>query len=120
MFAPSRSWRSLLVITIVAASNVCFADEATQNSTQDSKTGAASGSPSQAGSGLQREYARLAQALNSSDTFAQNDAAETLLKVRPNDVANPETRKLIARGYRSLALESHGFGQEEAIRGLVI
>jgi hypothetical protein len=73
-----------------------------------------------ANSGLQREYARLAQLLNSNDTFGKKEAAETLLRVRPSDVANPETRKLIARGYRSLAAEGFGTDQDEAIRGLVI
>jgi hypothetical protein len=73
-----------------------------------------------ADSGLQREYARLAQLLNSNDTFGKQEAAQTLLRVRPGDVANAETRKLIARGYRSLAMEGHGHRQEEAIRGLVI
>lgn len=72
-----------------------------------------------ADSSLQREYARLAQLLNSDDTFGRREAAETLLRVRPNDVANPETRKLIARGYRTLALEGR-IGQDEAIRGLII
>lgn len=75
---------------------------------------------SPANSGLQREYARLAQLLNSDDTFGKQDAAQTLLRVRPGDVANTETRKLIARGYRNLAMEGRGHQQEEAIRGLVI
>jgi hypothetical protein len=69
---------------------------------------------------LQREYARLAQLLNSNDTFGKQEAAQTLLRVRPSDVANAETRKLIARGYRSLAMEGRGLHQDEAIRGLVI
>src|SRR5262245_8906343 len=55
-----------------------------------------------ANSSLQREYARLAQLLNSDDHFGKREAAETLLRVRPSDVANPDTRKLIARGYLSL------------------
>jgi len=75
--------------------------------------------PSPADSALQREYARLAQLLNSTDTHGRREAADTLLRVRPNDVANPETRKLIARGYRAVAMEDR-LGQESAIRGLVI
>jgi hypothetical protein len=71
-------------------------------------------------SGLQREYARLAQALNSDDHFGKSEAAETLLKVRPSDVANTDTRKLIARGYKTMAEEGRGFDQEKAIRGLVV
>jgi hypothetical protein len=43
-----------------------------------------------------------------------------LLKVRPSDVADPNTRKLIARGYRSLATEKSGFHKDEAVQGLVI
>jgi hypothetical protein len=78
------------------------------------------GTVTPANSGLQREYARLAQLLNSTDTFGKQEAAETLLRVRPSDVANAETRKLIARGYRSLAMEGHGLHQKDAIRGLVI
>src|SRR5262245_17500377 len=50
-------------------------------------------------SGMQREYARLAQLLNSEDRSGRNEAASTLLKVRPSDVPNADTRKLIARGY---------------------
>jgi hypothetical protein len=73
-----------------------------------------------AGGGLQREYARLAQSLNSGDVFEKREAAETLLKVRPSDVANADTRKLIARGYKAMAEDERGFGQENAIRGLVI
>jgi len=73
-----------------------------------------------ANSGLQREYARLAQALNSDDHFGKSEAAETLLKVRPSDVANADTRKLIARGYKSMAEDSRGFDQEKGLRGLVI
>lgn len=73
-----------------------------------------------ANSGLQREYARLAQALNSDDHFGKSEAAETLLKVRPSDVANADTRKLIARGYKTMAEEGRGFDQEKAIRGLVV
>jgi hypothetical protein len=76
--------------------------------------------PTAGSGGLQREYARLAQLLNSNDVFGKQEAAQTLLRVRPSDVANAETRKLIARGYRSLAMEGHGHRQEEAIRGLVI
>lgn len=71
-------------------------------------------------SNLQREYARLAQLLSSDDTLGKRKAASTLLRVRPSDVANPDTRKLIARGYRNLALEGQGLQRDEAIRGLVI
>ena len=35
-------------------------------------------------------------------------------------MANPDTRKLIARGYRSLAMEGRGGTEDEAIQGLVI
>jgi hypothetical protein len=73
-----------------------------------------------AASGLQREYARLAQDLNSDDTFRRSEAATTLLKVRPGDIPNKETRTLIARGYKSLAEDSRGSDQETAIRGLVV
>src|SRR5262245_2367411 len=73
-----------------------------------------------ANSSLQREYARLAQLLNSDDMFGKQEAATTFLRVRPGDVANPETKKLIARGYRSLALDGYGGSQKEAIQGLVI
>jgi hypothetical protein len=73
-----------------------------------------------ANSGLQREYARLAQALNSDDVFGKRDAAEQLLRVRPSDVPNAETRKLIARGYKALAEEGRGGNLDNAIRGLVI
>ncbi len=83
-------------------------------------SGSARASSAPANSNLQREYARLAQLLNSSDTRGQEEAAETLLKVRPGDVADPNTRKLIARGYRSLATERNGFHKEQAIQGLVI
>ncbi|MCC7474511.1 MAG: HEAT repeat domain-containing protein [Pirellulales bacterium] len=69
---------------------------------------------------MQREYARLAQLLNSTDHFGKREAAETLLRVRPSDVENLETRKLIARGYRALASEGNAFEKEDAIRGLVI
>jgi hypothetical protein len=87
-----------------------------------SPTAASPGAPaaSPAGSSLQREYARLAQLLNSDDTFGKQEAASTFLRVRPSDVANPDTRKLIARGYRSLALDGRGGSQDDAIRGLVI
>jgi hypothetical protein len=71
-------------------------------------------------SALQREYARLAQLLNSNGVFGKREAADTLLRVRPSDVANADTRKLIARGYRSLAMEQSGLDQDTAIRGLVI
>jgi hypothetical protein len=73
-----------------------------------------------ADSALQREYARLAQLLNSNDVFDKREAAQTLLRVRPSDVANADTRKLIARGYRSLAMEQSGLNQDTAIRGLAI
>jgi hypothetical protein len=97
---------------------------------QDQKPAAAPTTPTDAtpavtpaappNSALQREYARLAQLLNSNDTFGKREAASTFLRVRPSDVANPETRKLIARGYRSLAVEDRGGLQDEAIQGLVI
>ena len=77
-------------------------------------------SPAPAGSNLQREYARLAQLLNSDDTFGKKEAAASLLKVRPNDVASADTRKLIARGYRAMVAEERGFSQNTAIQGLVI
>ena len=75
--------------------------------------------PAPADSALQREYARLAQQLNSTDSRTRREAADTLLRVRPNDVANPETRKLIARGYRTVAIEDT-LGRASAVRGLVI
>ncbi len=78
-----------------------------------------SGEASPVSGELQREYARLAQLLNSTDTIGRREAADTLLRVRPSDVANPDTRKLIARGYRAVALEDR-ISQEEGIRGLVI
>lgn len=71
-------------------------------------------------SALQTEYARLASALNGGDMWAKRQAAETLLLVRPPDVANPDVRKLVARGYRSLATESTSGPSAESIRGLVI
>src|SRR5262245_5676869 len=47
---------------------------------------------------LQAEYARLAQLLNTGDKWGKDEAAKTLLLVNPKDVADPEVRKLIARG----------------------
>jgi hypothetical protein len=85
--------------------------ETVNSSSADSATG---------DSALQREYARLAQLLNSNDVFGKREAADTLLRVRPGDVTNADTRKLIARGYRSLAMEQSGLNQDTAIRGLVI
>src|SRR5689334_24340696 len=98
-------------LIVAAGSLAAFADESTNSS-------AASAAP--ADSNLQREYARLAQLLNSTDSRGQSEAAESLLKVRPSDVADPNTRKLIARGYKALATEKHGFNKEKAIEGLVI
>src|SRR5437868_3471978 len=49
--------------------------------------------PAPASSNLQREYARLAQLLNSSDSRGVDEAEDSLLKVRPSDVADPNTRK---------------------------
>ena len=62
----------------------------------------------------------MAQLLNSDDTFGKREAAESLLKVRPSDVANADTRKLIARGYRSIAAAEFGPDKDKAVQGLVI
>jgi hypothetical protein len=107
-----KSFRLAFSVVVLAAAPV-WAQE------NKPSTDSSAGNATPGDSGLQREYARLAQLLNSTDVFGKKEAAETLLRVRPGDVANPETRKLIARGYRSLAMEDRGH-QEEAIRGLVI
>jgi WD40 repeat protein len=85
-----------------------------------SSAGASAGGGAAASSNLQREYARLAQLLNSDDTFGKREACESLLKVRPSDVASADTRKLIARGYLAIAKDSDHFEKQKAIRGLVI
>lgn len=82
-------------------------------------TSGESASPAPPNSALQREYARLAQLLNSDD-HKRSEAIDSLLKVRPSDVASADTRKLIARGFRSIAMEEHGFDRDKAVRGLVI
>jgi hypothetical protein len=111
MTGRSIRWAFLVVLIAAAPSH----SQVQGPASSESPSAASPGS-----SGLQREYARLAQLLNSTDTFGKQEAAQTLLRVRPGDVANAETRKLIARGYRSLAMEGRGHRQEEAIRGLVI
>src|SRR5262245_41216756 len=112
MFGNSRHWT--VVPALLALLVFCFtqlrADEAAAPAARPaattSNTPAADAAP--VSSGIQREYARLAQLLNSTDTFGKREAAETFLRVRPSDVPDANTRKLIARGYRSLALETSG------------
>jgi hypothetical protein len=103
-----------LVAVIAAGSRQLRAEESPGESAD------ASSSTSSGTSNLQREYARLAQLLNSDDTFGKRDAVDALLKVRPSDVTDPNTRKLIARGYRDIASGSSFFEKEKAVQGLVI
>lgn len=121
MVGKSFRWAVWAVLTSVAPA---WADEEkkpeSQSTSPPASTPAATQPAAPANSSIQREYARLAQLLNSDDTFGKREAASTFLRVRPSDVANPDTRKLIARGYRSLALEGRGHSQDEAVQGLVI
>ena len=111
-----RTWRCT-VLAGIAATAFCYLNTARAEEAVGSKET----SPlSAANSNLQREYARLAQLLNSDDVFGKREAAESLLKVRPGDVASADTRKLIARGYRSVAMAEHGPDKNAAIQGLVI
>jgi hypothetical protein len=68
----------------------------------------------------QREYSRLAEAINSDETLIRQDAVSALLKVKPSDVADPKTRKAIARGYKNVATGSDPFQAAKAVQGLVI
>jgi hypothetical protein len=77
-------------------------------------------SSSAASNDKEREYARLAEMLRSGELREQVEAVEALEKVRPSDVADANTRKLIARGYRNLAMDKAAVHREEAIRGLVV
>lgn len=99
---------------------VCPAQDADGTAASGDENPFAASAAAPAAGGLQREYARLAQQLNSDDVFKKREAAETLLKVRPGDVANADTRKLIARGYKALADDARGFEKETALRGMVV
>jgi hypothetical protein len=79
-----------------------------------------SAAPKEAAGGLQAEYARLAQLLNTGDVFGKREALNALELVRPADVEDKATRQLIARGYRSVALEGYSSDQARAMRGLVV
>lgn len=109
-------------ILLASISTFAIAEESASQPATSSTTPPTANTPTSppTNSNLQREYARLAQLLNSDDTLGKRKAASALLRVRPSDVANPDTRKMIARGYRSLALEGQGLQRDEAIRGLVI
>jgi hypothetical protein len=108
--------RPVVLALFLIATWQCALDAEESSST----SAAPSTGASPANSNLQREYARLAQLLNSSDSRGQSEAADSLLKVRPSDVADLNTRKLVARGYRSLATEKNGFHKDKAVQGLVI
>ena len=119
MFKMARMLCSRTVLLAALGAVVTWSTSAlAQESTPKSEDTPTSGAP--ADSALQREYARLAQLLNSDDTLGRNEAVDSLLKVRPTDVANADTRKLIARGYRSVATSAIGSNRDKAVRGLVI
>jgi hypothetical protein len=68
----------------------------------------------------QAEYSRLAKGLYSDVAFVRQSSVTSLLTVRPTDVTDPNTRKLIARGYRAAAMGDDPFQASRAIQGLVI
>src|SRR5438105_3098771 len=112
MFAMLDNFRGrpLLCVLLFGAIAVCSLPLRAEESS-DASTGT---------SNLQREYARLAQLLNSDDTFGKREAVDAFLKVRPSDVPDANTRKLIARGYRDIATGTDFFEKEKAIQGLAI
>jgi hypothetical protein len=124
MSGKFREWT--VVAMFVEVSAFCFTQLRADETTTPAATPAAAtanqpaADSAPASGGIQREYARLAQLLNSSDTFGKQEAADTFLRVRPSDVPDPNTRKLIARGYRSLALDGNSLQTDTAVKGLVI
>ena len=114
------SLRAVTISFVVgSATSLCVAEEVATPKAVPAAKAASDAAPANSDA-LQAEYARLAQLLNSDDTWGKKEAATTLLVVRPQDVADPAVRKLIARGYRSLATDSTWGPSKESVRGLVI
>lgn len=115
-----KPFRCAVLLATVAAAQIRAQEPAAETEPVAPAASSDASSAAPARSSLQREYARLAQLLNSDDHFGRQEAAQTLLRVRPGDVANPDTKKLIARGYLSLLKEDGAGTEDEAIQGLVI
>ncbi|MBN1908281.1 MAG: hypothetical protein JW818_00955 [Pirellulales bacterium] len=64
-------------------------------------------------------YDHQVDMLLSGNLLEQRDAMAVLLATSPEEVESPETRKRIARAFRSIAEGGHMHEQEQAIRGLV-
>jgi len=64
------------------------------------------------------DYRALGKLLTEGSTFDQEKAAKKLIAADPSEVSDAETRKLIARGFRTMAMDGR-FHQDLAVRGLV-
>ncbi|HLA85233.1 MAG TPA: hypothetical protein VJL29_10595 [Thermoguttaceae bacterium] len=65
-------------------------------------------------------FEKMAERMMSDDPFVRNKAIEAMAEADPSRVTSPETRKMIARHFRSLLFESHFIDQEKCIKGLVL
>lgn len=64
-------------------------------------------------------FDRLAEIVMNGEHFKRQQAVQVLLRTPPSKVTS-EQRKKIAKAFKMLAEEEHGFQQEDAIKGLVI
>jgi len=109
------SWLHLILIATFAAASASVVGAQTPRSTESPEAA----EPSAEKTALEREYDRLAQVLNTGNRLERREAARTLMLVRPNDVVDAETRKMIARGFRAVAFEDR-LMIKEGVSGLVI
>jgi hypothetical protein len=65
-------------------------------------------------------YEQLADRMMSDNHWHQADAIKVLLHAQPSQVASPETRAKIARGFKQLAEDDRSSQHREAVKGLVV